>query len=122
MKYNFIAIALCISFAHMNMIAGTNVFNHTAYPIKVSLHGAFESKDPFEVQAGKMVETLNGIDSCVIITHVFIWVKEGNMDDYGQKPNIAKEVYLDRCFKEIHVISTPNDQGEYVYGITTSHE
>ena len=122
MKYSIAALILSICTVHVNMMASTKVFNHTTYPIKVSLHGAFLSHEPFEVQAGAMVETLKGIESCVIITHVQIWVKEGNMDDYAQQPTIDKQVFLDRCFKQIHVISTPNEQGEYVYDITTSHE
>lgn len=69
-----------------------------------------------------MIKALTGFESCVIITHVQIWVKEGNMDDYATNPSLDQEVYLDRCFKQIHVITTPNEQGEYVYSITTCHE
>jgi len=122
MKYNIAAIVLFICIAHVNALANTKVFNHTTYPINVQLEGIFFPQDPFEVQAGQTATTLTGFESCVIITHILIWVKEGDMDDYAQTANIDETVYLDRCFKQIHVISTPNDQGEFVYSITTSHE
>lgn len=122
MKQIIVILALCACVTQLNMAAQTQVFNHTVYPIKVSLYGAFASKEPFEVQPGEMTKTLEDLESCVIITHISIWVKEGNMDDYAIQPNIDQEVYLDRCYKEIHLISTPNELGEYVYSITTSHE
>lgn len=123
MNYTIAAtIALCISTVHTNVLGSTKIFNHTPYPIKAVLAGAFHGKPTVQIDPGQMVKTLKGIESCVIITHVQIWVKEGNMDDYAATPTINETVYLDRCFKEIHVISTPNELGEYGYSITTSHE
>ncbi len=122
MNRTTILIALSICIAPIVVNANAKIFNHTPYPIKVLLKCVLIGQHSFEVQPGQMIKALTGFESCVIITHVQIWVKEGNMDDYATNPSLDQEVYLDRCFKQIHVITTPNEQGEYVYSITTCHE
>jgi len=117
-KYMFLPLII-ISCVATSVMGYVKVHNETLYPIKAQIGGVFaKSPKTLEVQPGEVGETLGGIDACVIVNHIKIWVKE--FDEYAEEPDIDKKVYLDRCYRNVFVESTLTPDGEYIYKIITT--
>jgi hypothetical protein len=131
----FLILSVILGCFAMQSLAYVKVHNFTDYPVWVQISGAFVgSPRTLQVAPGQKEKTLTGINNCVILNHVKVWVQEDPEADYFfaanhnimflttggsifPEPDIDKKIYLDRCMRHMY-ISTRPVEGKLIYDYT----